>query len=72
MMARLVAVPVFADAALDVVDARLCPLPQVKSESSFACKLLLAAHQAIRPGTSCGTYQEYCQLVPSVMSPPSP
>ena len=39
--------------------------------SSFAANFSLPPISAIRPGTSCGTYHEYWQLLASVVSPPS-
>ena len=69
VMARFVAVPVFADAAVDVGLGRF--RSRGTTRSSFSANFSLPPISAIKPGTSCGTYHEYWQLVPSVMSPPS-
>ena len=70
VMARLVAVPVFADEALD--SRLLCLVREGEQFIEFLGEASpCPPKRAIKPGTSCGAYQEYCQLVPSVMSSPS-
>src|ERR1700677_4833312 len=41
---------------------------EVNSESSFSTNFSGPPINAINPGTSCGAYHEYCELVASVTS----
>ena len=70
-------VPVIVGWALGIAvawaAARLArPFPSdwlaVNNESNFSANCSFPPINAIKPGTSCGTNQEYCELVASVTS----